>query len=644
MVSIRVVTVEGWIKDLDQKREWIEYEESAGRLNCIRCKMCVAHQAKLRSLRNFNQAFINGVTGSALKKDNVVKHSRSEMHKKAIALSSRPKLTLDAIFKTTPIGKALAGASSEEEKRVSKLFDIAYAIAKEELPFTKYPVFVELEKKHGVPLGNTYTHEAKCSEFIGVIGDTMKSEMLTALKEAQYFSIMVDGSTDASVKEQELVYVHFVNDKTGEVQSNFFCITDVKHATAQGLKDGLDEIFADADMSLKGKLVCVCADGAAVNMGVNKGLIALLRKDHEMPWLIGMHCLNHRLELAAKNAFEKTYMDEISEMLLSMYYVYQKSPKRLRELRTLGEVMEEVVTKPEKAHGTRWLQHKSRALATLLRSYPVIIAHLESMASESSAADGARFRGYLQVLTSFKFVMHCLLFYVMLQPLAALSCNLQGESVDLMFAMASLESFHTSMQNLESEHEDIEDASELSKFLRDITFQDGKAEVEYKNVRLINVRSDVFTAFQNSRKIYVKKIRECVDARFSDFNSQLFQAFKVLDTNAWPRDKPSLDQFGHKELNTVFEHFKGLLQEVQPESIQMEWNSFKSYWNSSLMDLQSSDVWRAFVKVSTSKYPNLGLLIRVLLTFPISNAKVERGFSTMRRIKTDWRCRLMLAL
>eukprot|EP00057_Strongylocentrotus_purpuratus_P017029 XP_011671503.1 PREDICTED: zinc finger protein 862-like [Strongylocentrotus purpuratus] len=196
------------------------------------------------------------------------------------------------------------------------------------------------------------------------------------------------------------------------------------------------------------------------------------------------------------------------------------------------------------------------------------------------------------------------------------------------------------MQNLESEHEDIEDASELSKFLRDITFQDGKAEVEYKNVRLINVRSDVFTAFQNSRKIYVKKIRECVDARFSDFNSQLFQAFKVLDTNAWPRDKPSLDQFGHKELNTVFEHFKGLLQEVQPESIQMEWNSFKSYWNSSLMDLQSSDVWRAFVKVSTSKYPNLGLLIRVLLTFPISNAKVERGFSTMRRIKTDWRCRL----
>lgn len=118
--------------------------------------------------------------------------------------------------------------------------------------------------------------------------------------------------------------------------------------------------------------------------------------------------------------------------------------------------------------GQKWLQHKSRALASLLLSYPVTIAHLESMASGSTAADGSRFCGYLKVLTSFKLVLHMLLFYVLLQPLAALFCILQGESVDLMFAMASLESFPASTQSLESEHEDREDVSELSKFLRDI--------------------------------------------------------------------------------------------------------------------------------------------------------------------------------
>lgn len=66
---------------------------------------------KLRSLHNFNQAFINGVKGSALKKDNVVKHSRSEMQKKAIALSVKLKLTLDAIFKTTNTNRKSVGSS-----------------------------------------------------------------------------------------------------------------------------------------------------------------------------------------------------------------------------------------------------------------------------------------------------------------------------------------------------------------------------------------------------------------------------------------------------------------------------------------------------------------------------------------------------
>ena len=37
-----------------------------------------------------------------------------------------------------------------------KKFDIAYFVAKEKLPFQKYPRICELEAKHGVNLGGTY--------------------------------------------------------------------------------------------------------------------------------------------------------------------------------------------------------------------------------------------------------------------------------------------------------------------------------------------------------------------------------------------------------------------------------------------------------------------------------------------------------
>ena len=39
-------------------------------------------------------------------------------------------------------------------------------------------------------------------------------------------------------------------------------------------------------------------------------------------------------------------------------------------------------------------------------------------------------------------------------------------------------------------------------------------------------------------------------------------------------------------------------------------------------------------------HPNLATLVELLLVFPVSNATVERGFSAMKRIKSDWRNRL----
>ena len=94
---------------------------------------------------------------------------------------------------------------------------------------------------------------------------------------------------------------------------------------------------------------------------------------------------------------------------------------------------------------TRWLQHKSRALHTLISGYPVIVSHLEAMASDSRVkpSDQARFKNYAKKLCSFKFVLHMLFFEPPLNPLAARSCHLQGETVDLIFASASIEALYT---------------------------------------------------------------------------------------------------------------------------------------------------------------------------------------------------------
>ena len=84
------------------------------------------------------------------------------------------------------------------------------------------------------------------------------------------------------------------------------------------------------------------------------------------------------------NAFKKTYFENISEMLMAMYYLYHNSPKRLRQFKELADILVEQVKLPQKAHGTRWVQHKQRAILSFIGDFPVIVAHLENMIADEA--------------------------------------------------------------------------------------------------------------------------------------------------------------------------------------------------------------------------------------------------------------------
>ena len=62
----------------------------------------------------------------------------------------------------------------------------------------------------------------------------------------------------------------------------------------------------------------------------------------ELPWLYWTWCYAHRLELACKDAFSSQLFKDIAEVLLRLYYLYAKSPKKSRELADIVENLKEV--------------------------------------------------------------------------------------------------------------------------------------------------------------------------------------------------------------------------------------------------------------------------------------------------------------
>ena len=71
---------------------------------------------------------------------------------------------------------------------------------------------------------------------------------------------------------------------------------------------------------------------------------------------------------------------------MKLYYLYEKSPKRCRELKELSEAYTHSIPKPSKAHGTRWIEHKYSAVKKLSENYGGYMVHLESLSDTDSQA------------------------------------------------------------------------------------------------------------------------------------------------------------------------------------------------------------------------------------------------------------------
>ena len=119
-----------------------------------------------------------------------------------------------------------------------------------------------------------------------------------------------------------------------------------------------------------------------MNFGAKDGLLSKLQNEQEMPWLAGIHCLNHRLEMAVKNTFSGTVFNKICTLLSNIHSVFERSPKRLCALKDLADVIGEDVQEPARTNGTRWMQHKVWAAKILVIQYGLIIISLSNITED----------------------------------------------------------------------------------------------------------------------------------------------------------------------------------------------------------------------------------------------------------------------
>ena len=183
---------------------------------------------------------------------------------------------------------------------------------------------------------------------------------------------------------------------------------------------------------------------ASVNRGCNNSIKTCLRE--ESPWMVFIWCIAHRLELALSNALKTTMFQEVDDMLLKMYFLYKKAPKKLRQLEELHDLYQQSMefdeggVKPKKSSGSRWISHQLAAMKMCLDKWGIYIQHLETMTEHESITgkDKAKMKGYLRRWKSTRMPLLLALFIDILTIPSILSLTFQKETIDPVQSVRAL--------------------------------------------------------------------------------------------------------------------------------------------------------------------------------------------------------------
>ena len=473
--------------------------------------------------------------------------------------------------------------------------------------------------------------------FAPFIAEDIREPIQEKIQNCKALSIMYDGATDCSVSEVEIIYVRLL--ENGYPKDYFVALQDLEHANADGVFAAIDEAMNTCgSIHWKEKVVGGGSDGASVNIGVNNSVATRLSENR--PYVLNVHCVAHRLELGVLNAIKTNpLLVTVHDMLKKIYKHYHYSPKAIRELKTIAESLDEKCFKPTNLQGTRWIPHISTALKCLLKNYVVILSHFEHVSQSKATPEVVGRAKYLaNKLRDYKLLQFMFFMDDLLHIVSDLSLKFQKEGATCLDFLDSLQTAVLELIQLRQTP-----GPKLEELFASVDFRDNK--ILYKNNELTSYVPFMpfnYTNFQGIIDVVIDKISGRLENP-QDPTKSILQAAQVFDTNNWPSDRQQLAAYGTHQLDLLVTHFEQFLEHIgcNTAQVQQEWVQMKAHIGNRIMNnaVNIPKINSLFV-TAADRFKNILMLIETVLVLPISSAICERGFSAVKRIKSDWRSNL----
>lgn len=323
-----------WYK-LDGKiRSWLIYSPRA---NCLFCQYCwLLSDSNKTVWADARRGFKNFKKGP----EKIKQHEESDLHRSLTNKFLVMKLRL--LQDSSVLQEQIKMEKSEIMKNreaLKRLIDIILYLAKQCLPLRghdesetsknkgNFLELVDLLRKYDGILAGHLANASKVSKYTsGLIQNELLDHLsrrvldsiINNIKQAKYFSIIVDSTLDYNKKEQLSLSCRFVN-KLGVPEERFLRFINIPDGSAQTYFVTVTEELKNLNVDIK-----FCRgqgyDGASVMSGCLNGLQSKIKDI--VPEAVYIHCCAHNLNLVLIDAVSSNSEVKLFFGILEKVYVF----------------------------------------------------------------------------------------------------------------------------------------------------------------------------------------------------------------------------------------------------------------------------------------------------------------------------------
>ena len=193
----------------------------------------------------------------------------------------------------------------------------------------------------------------------GAIAPHFKENLVETMKEYP-FSVSVHGSSDTGVEKMNPMTIRIFDINRGSVTAQFLDMCMSSSSTAQGIFTRINEVLQNNGITWK---TCV----TSVNIGCRNSIKSRVQEKNEAIYIMGCPChIVHNTAGKAGDAFYKATGFNVDNMVIDLFYWFDKSTKRKASLQRYCHFCDTTYREIVKHVNTRWLSLE-RAVGRVLQ-------------------------------------------------------------------------------------------------------------------------------------------------------------------------------------------------------------------------------------------------------------------------------------